>query len=115
MDPFEKQNIFNTKMIEDYKAGMIPHSSVFEPYFKWKAGEESHKSITKDKAFEMMEEANNLLEDYYEKYPNACKNMDTYVNDDPWQEYKGYGEDKYLVSYLEGIEEELTNLIFILE
>ena len=35
---FEKQDIFYNRMIKDYKNGVIPHSSVFEPYFKWKMG-----------------------------------------------------------------------------
>lgn len=114
MSPFEKQNIFHNRMIKDYKDGKIPHSSVFELYFRWKMGECSHSEITREMALKMMEEASTLLEGYYEKHPNAYDNMDAYINEDPWQNYKGFGKDKYIVSYLEGIEAELINIISIL-
>lgn len=113
-DVFEKQDVFNNRMIEDYKNGMIPHSSVFEPYFKWKTGECSHDEITRSMAYKMMDEASMLLDGYYNKYPKAYENMDTYVDNDPWQQYKGFGKDKYVVSYLEGIDSELKNIIAIL-
>ena len=54
-----------------------------------------------------------MFDGYYNKYPNTYKNMDTYINEDPWQEHKGYGKDKFTVSYLERIEGKLTNLIFL--
>lgn len=111
MNPFEKQDIFYNRMIKDYKDGIIPHSSVFEPYFKWKMGECSYSEITREMALKMMEEASTLLNGYYEKYLNAYDNMDVYINEDPWQQYKGFGNDKFIVSYLEGIDAELTNFI----
>lgn len=43
----------------------------------------------------------------YAKHPNAYQNMDAYIDEDSWQQYKGFGEDKYVVSYLEGIDSEL--------
>ena len=39
IDTFDKQDIFLDRMIEDYKKGVIPHASVFAPYFRWKMGE----------------------------------------------------------------------------
>lgn len=113
-DTFEKQDLFYNRMIEDYKNGVIPHSSVFEPYFKWKMGECSHDEITREMAYVMMDEASMLLDGYYNKYPKAYENMDAYIDEDPWQQYKGFGEDKYVVSYLEGIDSELKNMIMIL-
>ena len=113
-DTFEKQDLFYNRMIEDYKNGVIPHSSVFEPYFKWKMGECSHDEITREMAYMMMDEASALLDEYYAKHPNAYQNIDTYIDEDPWQQYKGFGEDKYVVSYLEGIDSELKNIIAIL-
>lgn len=114
ISPFEKQDIFHNRMIKDYKDGIIPHSSVFASYFKWKMGECSHSEITREMALKMMEEASTLLEKYYDKYPNAYDNMDVYINEDPWQQYKGFGIDKYIVSYLEAIDNELTYIIQIL-
>lgn len=61
----------------------------------------------------MIDEICNMFDGYYNKYPNTYKNMDTYINEDPWQEHKGYGKDKFTVSYLERIEGKLTNLIFL--
>lgn len=113
-DTFEKQDLFYNRMIEDYKNGVIPHSSVFEPYFKWKMGECSHDEITREMAYVMMDEASALLDEYYAKHPNAYENMDAYIDEDPWQQYKGFGEDKYVVSYLEGIDSELKNIIAVL-
>ena len=69
--PFEKQNIFFNRMIEEYKNGAIPHSSVFEPYIKWKIGKCSHTEITRKMAHKMLDEIAPLLEGYYEKYPRA--------------------------------------------
>lgn len=114
IDTFEKQDIFYNRMIEDYKNGVIPHSSVFEPYFKWKMDECSHDEITRERAYVMMDEASALLDEYYAKHPNAYQNMDAYIDEDPWQQYKGFGEDKYVVSYLEGIDSELKNIIAVL-
>lgn len=113
-DTFEKQDLFYNRMIEDYKNGVIPHSSVFEPYFKWKMGECGHDEITREMAYVMMDEASMLLDGYYNKYPKAYENMDAYIDEDPWQQYKGFGEDKYVVSYLEGIDSELKNIIAVL-
>lgn len=62
----------------------------------------------------MMDEASALLDEYYAKHPNAYQNMDAYIDEDPWQQYKGFGEDKYVVSYLEGIDSELKNIIDVL-
>lgn len=114
IDTFEKQDIFYNRMIEDYKNGVIPHSSVFEPYFRWKMDECSHDEITREMAYVMMDEASALLDEYYAKHPNAYQNMDAYIDEDPWQQYKGFGEDKYVVSYLEGIDSELKNIIAVL-
>lgn len=114
ISPFEKQDIFHNRMIKDYKDGIIPHSSVFEPYFKWKMGKCSHSEITREMSLKMMDEASILLDGYYEKYPKAYDNMDVNINEDPWQQYKGFGDDKYIVSYLDGIETELTNIILLL-
>lgn len=114
IDTFDKQDIFLDRMIEDYKKGVIPHASVFAPYFRWKMGECGHDAITRETAYEMLGEASALLEVYYDKYPKAYENMDSYIDGDPWQQYKGFGEDKYVVSYLEGIDSELQNIIAIL-
>lgn len=111
INPFEKQNIFHNRMIKDYKDGKIPHSSVFAPYFKWKMGECSHSEITREMALKMMDEASTLLEEYYEKHPKAYDNVDAYIDKDPWLQYKGFGKDKFIVSYLESIDVELVNFI----
>lgn len=114
MTPFDKQDIFYRQMIEDFRNGKIPSSSVFRPYFEWKMGLCNHTDLTKQMAFSMISEAVMLLEEYYAKHPSAFVGMNNYVNDDVWQEYNGFGDDKFIVSYLEGIEGELTNIISLL-
>jgi hypothetical protein len=44
-------------------------------------------------------------------YPDAYKDIPAHNSDDPWQEYTGYGKDKYTVSYLEAIDSEMTSLL----
>lgn len=65
-------------------------------------------------AYTMIDESVKQLEEYYTKYPNAFSNMDFYINGDVWQLYKGFGKDKYIVSYLEGIEGELNKILPII-
>lgn len=112
--PFDKQNMFHKSMIKAYKSGIIPNASTFRPYFKWKTGKCSPKDITRETAHNMLNEASRLLNAYYQKYPNACADMDAYINNDPWQLYRGFGDDKYMVSYLEAIENELINIMPLL-
>lgn len=35
-----------------------------------------------------MDEFSVLLDEYYAKHPNAYENMDAYIDEDPWQQYK---------------------------
>lgn len=114
INTFRRQNIFQDRMIEDYKKSVIPHAPVFAPYFRWKMGEYGYDTITRETAYEMLDETSALLDGYYDKYPKAYENMDSYIDEAPWQQYKGFGEDKYVVSYLEGIDSELKNIIAIL-
>ncbi len=50
------------------------------------------------------------LEELYDHHPDAI-GIEGEDPNDPWRQYVGYGEDKYLVSYLEGIDAEVTNWI----
>ena len=46
------------------------------------------------------------LDGYYEAYPKGYKE----TTDEPiWGQYAGYGDDKYIIAYLEAINEELPN------
>ena len=109
---FKQQDTFFARMIEDYKAGKFANSEVFVPYMNWKMGYGLH--ISKQDAWVMMDEAQEQLMSYYDKYPDAYDGQDTSDNDGPWRSYKGFGEDRFMVSYLEGIDGELTNIIGIL-
>lgn len=45
-------------------------------------------------------------------YPNSHNE----TTDEPiWRQYAGYGDDKYIVAYLEAINEELPNLLMMAE
>ena len=107
---FDKQDIFIKKMIEDYQEGLFINP-IYKPYFDWKTGETSILKISKQEARAIISDASNELEKYYVCYPDAYKDLDSYINDDAWQHYKGFGKDKYIVSYLEAIEYEVNNLL----
>lgn len=52
------------------------------------------------------------LTDYYMAYPNIHNK----TTDEPiWGQYAGYGDYKYIVAYLEAINEELPNLLMMAE
>ena len=100
--------IIREQMLADYSKGLLP--SCFEPYFYWKLGKCELIEITREQAIDMMETAGDLIIQYYDKYPCSFDGISVYTDDNPWQNYEGYGEDKYIVSYLEAIDYELTNL-----
>ena len=52
------------------------------------------------------------LTDYYMAYPNSHNE----TTDEPiWGQYARYGDDKYIVAYLEAINEEIPNLLMMAE
>ena len=108
MNVFDKQDAFLAKMLEDYNNGSFKNSYVFKPYMDWKQGK--GMNINQAQSWEMRDEAQSQLDDYYNCYPHAYEKMDSIINNDPWQMYKGYGKDKYMVSYLEAIDSEITNI-----
>lgn len=61
----------------------------------------------------MEEVALDRYEYYFSKHPHAYRHLDEYINDDPWQMYRGFGCDAYIVSYYIYIDSELTNLNFM--
>ena len=109
---FDKQDIFMKKMIEDYETGLISNP-IFKPYFDWKMRKTAILQISKQEARSMKEAADLELDKYYDQYPEAFSDLDSVINDDPWQHYKGFGEDKYIVSYLEAIEEEINQILMM--
>jgi len=110
-----KQDLFLSKMIEDYNNNIIPNSSIYKKYFEWKIGVINHRSINLDEVYTMIDDATIHLENYYQQYPNAFSNKDEFINNDVWQKYKGFGKDKFIVSYYEAIIDELTNIIEFFE
>ena len=108
MDVFEKQDLFMAKMIADYNSGTFRNSDVFKPYMDWKQGRGLH--ISEDQSWAMRDEALAQLDDLYDRHPHACQPLGAVNDDDPWQDYTAFGTDKYMVSYLEAINEELGNI-----
>lgn len=109
---FKKQDLFLAQMRKDYIAGNIPHTDILKPYLEWKNGGALITSaITKDEAITIMWHTRKLLEHFYDMYSDAYKDIPAHNSDDPWQEYTGYGKDKYTVSYLEAIDGEMTSLL----
>lgn len=85
---FEKQDMFLEKM----KADSENLSSVYSPYFHWKFADGNIPSQDQLKA--MSEFASQELDRFYELYPDAYSEMDSFLDNDPWQNYKGFGKDK---------------------
>lgn len=109
---FDKQDLFMAQMCKDYALGKIPHKDIFKPYFDWKSGGPLiYTSVNKSEAYDIIQKARDVLYDFYEMYPDSYKDIPLSNNDDPWLEYTGFGKDKYIVSYLEALENEMTNLL----
>lgn len=108
LTPFQKQDIFHESMIDAYLNGQIPEPT-FKPYFDWKLGKTVMLEVSRAEAHTIVEKASKLLESYYDKYPDAESNIGT--SNDIWYLFKGYRKDKYIVSYLQKIEDEVTNLL----
>jgi len=110
MEPFDKQDIFTAAMLKAYDNGEIPCQDIFSKYFEWKSGKSTNFPFTFEDTFTMCDKAQELLESYYEKYPYRNGTTRETDNNDPWQDYQCYGDDKYIVSYLEGIDCELASI-----
>ena len=108
MTPYDKIMQIRKKMLEDYYQGLLP--DCFNPYFEWKTGMRQLSQISRNEAINMMEYSSELIDVYYDKHPYPFKDISPYTDDNPWQNYEGFGEDKYIVSYLETIDYELNNL-----
>lgn len=108
MNELEKADIRMHKMEDDYKRGLLPEC--FKPYFEWKFGDGKLEDFSKEEAYSMMEKASYMLDEYYDKHPHPYKSVNTYIDDNPWQPFEGFGEDKYIVCYLGAIDDELSGL-----
>ena len=113
MDYWKIQDIFNERMKKDYEDGIITNP-IFKPYFDWKFYHAPIKLLTKHLCYQIMNEAQRELEELDNKHPKAHEQVLVEATlDDVWAQYKGYGKDCYLYSYLIGIESEITNIIMI--
>lgn len=103
----DKLNIFIERFRYDYTIGKIDKNK-YGAYLRWKF-EGSHLPSFNEVVY-MAEKVSDDLEEYDNKYPGAASYTEPYLNDDPWQSYKMYEDDKYIVSYLSYMESELLNL-----
>ena len=108
MTPHDKVVIIRERMLEDYHNGFL--QDFLKPYFEWKTGVRELESISRKEANDMMERVSNLIDELYDKHPHPFEGISSFTDDNPWQNYEGFGEDKYMMSYLEAIDYELTNL-----
>lgn len=111
MDYFKQQDTFIAKMKEDYEKGLL-NIKPLAPYFRWKFGDNKAKNPSKSQIWKMHDALEEELDKYYETYPQGYKE----TTEEPiWGQYAGYGDDKYIVAYLEAINEELPNLLMMAE
>ena len=113
MDYWKIQDIFNEKMKKDYENGIITNP-ILKPYFEWKFYNAPIKLLNRQICYDIIKEAQKELEALEIKHPKAHEQLSAEPTlDDVWKPYKGYGEDCYLYSYLEGIESEITNIMMM--
>lgn len=106
MDYFKQQDTFVAKLKEDYEKGLI-NIKALAPYFRWKFDDKA-KNPSRSQIWKMYDAIQEELTDYYMAYPNSHNE----TTDEPiWGQYAGYGDDKYIVAYLEAIKEEFPNLL----
>ena len=105
-----KNNDFTALMVKAYKEHRIPQWYVFKPYFEW-IQNNRHGRIRPCHIREMRSVALSLLKKYDGRHPDAFDKMGTTDRSDPLFPYDAYEEDKVIVSTLNQIIEELTNLL----
>lgn len=106
---FRNQQKLNARMYSDFKSGVF--SPCFNDYLCWKFNHSEQLDLTLPKIHALLFEISAKLRTYELQYPKAYMPTDIYLNDDPWQLYTGYDKDKYMVSYLEKIEDELIRIL----
>ena len=106
--PMKKMDVLNDRMKEDFHKGIFPE--IFEPYFNWKLGNLDKEDISTDQILAMQNFAYDMMDDLDLKHPEARKIHDVFIVDDPWQSTRGYGEDKYMMAYLEYIVDQLSDI-----
>lgn len=112
-DYFDLQDKFLAKMKDDYEAGLI-NNPILKPYFDWKFYHAPLNTLNREILFNMREVVSNEMENLDKKYPNAYKFLLlSPTSDDIWKPYIGYDVDKYMYSYFDGIESELSRLMTI--
>lgn len=110
MDYFKQQNTFIAKMKEDNEKGLI-NIKALAPYFRWKFDDKA-KNTSRSQIWKMYDAIQEELTDYYMAHSNSHNE----TTDEPiWRQYAGYGDDKYIVAYLEAIKEEFPNLLIMAE
>lgn len=98
---------FIEKFRNDYTSGNIDLPQ-YEKYFAWKFKKAPLPNF--HDVVMMAEHVSDDITKYETLYPNAASYTEPYINGAPWQNYKPYGKDKYIVSYLSYMENELLNL-----
>ena len=113
MDYWKIQDVFHQRMKMDYERGLITNP-IFKPYYEGKFYGASINSITKEMCYTIMKEAQRELDILDNRHPRGFEQLlETPTLDDVWKQYKGYGKDCYLYSYLIGIECEITKIMMI--
>ncbi|MGL5729719.1 MAG: hypothetical protein ACRCX5_01190 [Bacteroidales bacterium] len=106
---FKNQKTLNLRMKSDFNAGMF--NLCFSEYLNWKFDNTKDLTLDINKIHQLLSEINSQLQIYDFKYAKPYSNLGLYINDDPWQCYSGFGMDKYMISYLEYLEDELIRLL----
>ncbi|MGL4780561.1 MAG: hypothetical protein ACRCXN_07010 [Bacteroidales bacterium] len=106
---FKNQKKLNARMYSDFTSGAF--NTCFNEYLNWKFNHSDQLDLSLTQIHSLLLDIAVHLNAYELKYPNANMPTDIYINNDPWQLYAGYAKDKYMVSYLEKIEDELIRML----
>ena len=104
----DKEDIINASVMVFHRLGYFP--AALEPYFRWKQGDIACEDITREQLWNMVDVAEELVEELEEKHPDGHDLRDCFVSDDPWQFTRGFEEDKYKVACLHYIVDQLEDI-----
>ncbi len=109
MTIFDKQDSRLAKSLELFSSGSL--NQIYAPYFNWKSGSFDISSLSETEGRNIMHTASDELEAFNDKHPQAYTHLDSYIDNNPWQNFKGFNEDKFIVCALQGVEDEMSMLV----
>ena len=77
----DKEDIINASVMVFHRLGYFP--SVLDPYFRWKQGKIACEDITREQLWDMVDVAEEMVDELEEKYPDGHDIHDCFASDGP--------------------------------